>query len=148
MALKPCRECKKKVSTQASTCPSCGVPNPTAKNTKNNNPKVVLPSDGFWSGNKGLAVSFWGYFIGGNILANFFYFIAFNNGGGEDLIGLVLLGQVIWVFLCVFAIFNSATIYKGKKINAGEPYGWATTAKVVTVILILSAIGNSLKYFR
>ena len=29
MALKPCRECKKKVSTEASTCPSCGVPNPT-----------------------------------------------------------------------------------------------------------------------
>ena len=29
MALKPCRECKKKVSTEAVTCPSCGVPNPT-----------------------------------------------------------------------------------------------------------------------
>ena len=31
MALKPCRECKKKVSTEASTCPSCGVPSPTQK---------------------------------------------------------------------------------------------------------------------
>jgi hypothetical protein len=31
MALKPCRECKKKVSTEAVTCPSCGVPNPTQK---------------------------------------------------------------------------------------------------------------------
>ena len=29
MALKPCRECNKKVSTEASVCPSCGVPNPT-----------------------------------------------------------------------------------------------------------------------
>ena len=26
MALKPCRECKKKVSTEASACPSCGAP--------------------------------------------------------------------------------------------------------------------------
>ena len=34
MALKPCRECNKKVSTEASTCPSCGVPNPTAINKK------------------------------------------------------------------------------------------------------------------
>jgi len=38
MALKPCRECKKKVSTEALTCPICGVPNPTSqskfKNTK------------------------------------------------------------------------------------------------------------------
>jgi hypothetical protein len=34
MALKPCRECKKKVSTEALTCPSCGVPNPTIKSIK------------------------------------------------------------------------------------------------------------------
>ena len=32
MALKPCRECKKKVSTEAAACPSCGVPNPTNNN--------------------------------------------------------------------------------------------------------------------
>ena len=31
MALKPCRECKKKVSTEAEVCPHCGVPNPTIK---------------------------------------------------------------------------------------------------------------------
>src|SRR6056300_1324393 len=29
MALKPCRECKKKGSTAAVTCSNCGVPNPT-----------------------------------------------------------------------------------------------------------------------
>jgi hypothetical protein len=28
MALKPCRECKKEVSTEAKTCPHCGVSNP------------------------------------------------------------------------------------------------------------------------
>ncbi|MDF3821694.1 hypothetical protein P3G55_17450 [Leptospira sp. 96542] len=31
MALKPCRECKKEVSTEAKTCPHCGTPNPTKK---------------------------------------------------------------------------------------------------------------------
>jgi len=31
MALKACRECKKKVSTEAISCPKCGVPNPTKK---------------------------------------------------------------------------------------------------------------------
>lgn len=29
MALKPCRECKKEVSTEAKTCPHCGKKNPT-----------------------------------------------------------------------------------------------------------------------
>ena len=30
MALTPCRECKNKVSTEATVCPKCGVPNPTS----------------------------------------------------------------------------------------------------------------------
>ena len=34
MALKPCRECNKKVSTEASVCPLCGVPNPTKANKR------------------------------------------------------------------------------------------------------------------
>ena len=34
MALKPCRECKKKVSTEALTCPNCGVPDPQQKKLK------------------------------------------------------------------------------------------------------------------
>jgi RNA polymerase subunit RPABC4/transcription elongation factor Spt4 len=29
MALKPCRECKKEVSTEATVCPHCGTPKPT-----------------------------------------------------------------------------------------------------------------------
>ena len=29
MALKPCRECGEKVSTEAKTCPNCGKKNPT-----------------------------------------------------------------------------------------------------------------------
>ena len=31
MALKPCRECKKEVSTGAKQCPQCGVANPTSR---------------------------------------------------------------------------------------------------------------------
>lgn len=34
MALKPCRECEKKVSTEALACPNCGVPNPVKKISK------------------------------------------------------------------------------------------------------------------
>jgi len=34
MALAKCKECGKKVSTSAKTCPSCGVPSPTKKEKK------------------------------------------------------------------------------------------------------------------
>lgn len=30
MALRPCRECKKQVSTESKNCPSCGAPDPTS----------------------------------------------------------------------------------------------------------------------
>ena len=36
MALKPCRECKKKVSTEAAACPSCGAPRPTLSSAPKN----------------------------------------------------------------------------------------------------------------
>lgn len=34
MALKPCRECKRDVSTEAAKCPHCGTPHPTASMSK------------------------------------------------------------------------------------------------------------------
>ena len=45
MALKPCRECKKKVSTEAATCPSCGAPNPTSLKT----PPLQTQSSGLFA---------------------------------------------------------------------------------------------------
>ena len=39
MALRSCRECSKKVSTEAITCPKCGVPYPTKKPTEKIEPK-------------------------------------------------------------------------------------------------------------
>ena len=41
MALKSCRECKKKVSTEAATCPNCGVPNPTSFTKKESSLKAT-----------------------------------------------------------------------------------------------------------
>ena len=41
MALKPCRECKKKVSTEATACPSCGAPKPTTLDKKISSLKAI-----------------------------------------------------------------------------------------------------------
>ena len=53
------------------------------------------------------------------------------------------MALIVWNVLAVMAVFNSAEIYKVKKIKLGETYVWSTSAKVVSVILILSGIGNS-----
>ena len=68
MALKSCRECKKKVSTEANVCPNCGVPNPTKriiKETSSKSPSTAFTqtdkSEGLlsdlWNGNISLTKS-------------------------------------------------------------------------------------------
>jgi hypothetical protein len=95
-----------------------------------------------------LAKTFWLYFVLANVVLNVLGLAIDSPLYDANIKLLYIILTVIWNVLAVIGVFNSADIYKAKKIKAGEPYGWATTAKVVTVILILSAIGNSLKYFR
>ena len=40
MALRPCKECGKKVWTEANACPNCGVPKPTKKVKKLKDMKI------------------------------------------------------------------------------------------------------------
>ena len=283
MALKPCRECKKKVSTEASTCPSCGVPNPTKKTSRDglvnkmseslgietlngafteiigkgstipiktaqvfstaedNQPAVsirvykgnsnkavdnkllkqfeingIVPAakgvpqievtfaidekgfvivsakdmgtgkvtqrevgkikieksstvheptfqynakktastlvnetSTFISGNKedssvseNLAISFWLYFVGANFFLNILTLFF------PDYVIVLSIVWIIWMVIFVQVLFEEADKYKIEKQKINQPYGWAIAAKVVSVLLILSAVGNSLKYFR
>ena len=84
MALKPCRECRKKVSTEAVTCPSCGVPNPTKPwkanveyrksltSSSSSSKKTTSSKDTslkrFMDCNLDLKTAFWGYGFFGSIL--------------------------------------------------------------------------------
>lgn len=229
MALKPCRECRKKVSTEALSCPKCGVPNPTAKKIKEdkrvniehgvtycsscgtelpsgppcnnsncklavispwgkkkvvtksnkntednnirkervNNKKIEIDKyyadekrekaekeiikkyynnndsgSGFWNGTEGLAKSFWLYFIGGNVVGNILSLLAAPEGFGMVMFVLAII--VIWNIFAVMGVFNAAEIYKKEKIKLGQSYGYATAAKVASILLILSGIGNAL----
>ena len=182
MALKPCRECKKKVSTEANTCPSCGAPHPTLKakdkiepkysykfgevKIENQKTKVVevedknkklkkelknkndidIRPDGeyFFNGTKSIAVTFWGYLIGGNFIFIIWEYFLKINRAEQDITYFVMLIHLLWIVLATMGVFNSANIYKAKKIKLGQTYGIATAAKVATVVLILSAIGNAL----
>jgi len=245
MALKSCRECKKKVSTEAKICPRCGVPDPTIikrkikskRNLKGTGaggwPKEYLEAQaelhgssdgnefnryvessdrdeftknkvknisahcsnkkcqnfsklyripltsvgsrvcptckeylieeggtslragltknkvnyksetkGFWTGSEGLAKTFWLYFVGGNIVGNILLIFAGNEGTG--MVTFVVIVIACWTIAATIGIFNAADIYKAKKISSGQTYGYATAAKVVTVLLILSALGQAL----
>src|SRR5438128_2587534 len=44
MALAPCRECAKEISTEAASCPHCGVPTPTSARPSTAAPKPNPPA--------------------------------------------------------------------------------------------------------
>ena len=151
MALKPCRECKKKVSTEAAACPSCGAPRPTSKISiikKEKIPAAYFSKNHgyyFWQGSEGLAKTFWLYFVGGNIVGNIFLSIALRERL-EGLTYFVLLAAWAWAIFCIIGVFKAADIVKAKKIKAGETYGYSTAARVAVVLLTLSGFGRTMEF--
>ena len=151
MALKNCRECGKKVSTEAASCPSCGAPNPTLE--KSTQPSK--PSDGTvmytFSGKPAaitkspsyentLAGTFWLLYVGGNVVGKLLLFWT------TDITFKIIFGAVIlWNIFMIYCVFDFADEYKASAIHEGKSYGWANAAKIAIVLLTLSAIGNSLR---
>ena len=152
MALKNCRECNKKVSTEAASCPSCGAPHPTLeKSTQSSKPSegtvmytfsgtpaVITKSPSY---GESLIGAFWGGYVGGNIVGKLLLFWIKTG-----LLFKIIFGAVIlWNIFMIYLVFELADEYKASAIHEGKSYGWATTAKIAIVLLTLSAIGNSLR---
>jgi hypothetical protein len=95
----------------------------------------------FWDGQKGLALTFWGFFIGGNIFFNIITTLFLNN---PTMAVLSLLISIVWTVLSTMGVFNAADIFKAEKIKQGSGYGQATAAKVACVLLILAGIGMNI----
>jgi tryptophan-rich sensory protein len=68
----------------------------------------------FWHGHKGLVLTFWGFFVGGNILFNAATMILADN---PNLLIFNIVFFVIWNVLSVIGVFNAADIYKAVKIK-------------------------------
>jgi TRAP-type C4-dicarboxylate transport system permease small subunit len=111
------------------------------KKTRTVSSQQNFSSFNFWQGQKGLVLTFWGFFVGGNILFNAATMILADN---PNLLIFNFVFFVIWNVLSVIGVFNAADIYKAEKIKQGLPYTAATIAKVAVVLLILSAIGNNI----
>ena len=83
--------------------------------------------------------AFWGVFIGGNILLKIpVFFVESSNA-----INIWLIIWTIYNVVAIFIVFGVANDYQKDKIKIKESYKWANTAKFASVILFLSAIGNT-----
>ena len=149
MALKPCKECNKKISTLAKVCPNCGAPKPTffvkkkkSINKKSSNFKESLRS--FWNGEWSLLQTFWGYFVVGTTLLGLPIVAT---------VGLINLNQesffmtfIFWVYFFLYFIFyictcvatwRSASNYT--KIKSNKKI-WSILAKIVVFLSISNNI--------
>jgi hypothetical protein len=106
--------------------------------------KVLFFFKEILNGHKGLPITFWGYFLGGNAVFKIWIMLLISNNDSKEDISLFIILNIIWSIFAIIAVFNSAAIYKAKKIKEGLEYPWATTAKIACIVLALSSIGNSI----
>ncbi|MDA8822731.1 hypothetical protein N9N34_03295 [Candidatus Pelagibacter bacterium] len=163
MALKFCRECKKKVSTEARVCPNCGVPDPTSKAVKESKIKSSKSFsqkqtfedllNNLWNGNITLSKTFWLYGVIGSALVGSPLAYAYIN--------LDQLKETTATFFLIYFIFyaayfvwvnvgiwNSSTIYCNfKKINKQNAI-WGYSAKVIVAYSVLSSITHLIGGFN
>jgi len=164
MALKSCRECKKKVSTEANVCPNCGVPNPTKriiKETISKSPSTAFTqtdkSEGLlsdlWNGNIPLSKTFWLYgIIGSAVVGSPLSFAYLNLEKLKESTATLFLiyflfyaAYFVWVNI---GIWNSSTIYNNLKKKNKQSAILGYSAKVVVVFSVLSAFGQLIQGFN
>jgi hypothetical protein len=163
MALKPCRECKKKVSTEANVCPNCGVPDPTIKiikETKSKSPSTafteIQKSEGLlsdlWNGNISLSKTFWLYgIIGSAVVGSPLSFAYLNLEKLKESTATLFLIYFIFYFAYFIwvnvGMWNSATIYNNFKKKNKQNAIWGYSAKVIVIFYVLSSFGQLIQGF-
>lgn len=157
MALKPCKECNKKVSTEASVCPLCGVPNPTKVIKRKDNylktKKIYKKKNSVginryildhWEGGLPLVKSFW---INGFLLNILFalplvYAEMSIDGISETAATLFLIYFLFYAVYFVWVnvgIWRSSGNYISKKQNNKL---WGYAARVGVVLSVFRAVGE------
>ena len=173
MALKQCRECKKKVSTEAVTCPNCGVPNPTQKKEKttrdqswrknlgienldDNQAKNKLNKENIVIKKDNNSDTSWEKFMEGKLdLKTAFWGYGFF---GSIIVGVVcgflaeavsnifILVYIISVVVLVIGLWQCASTYKKQMAKKKESEVWGVLTQVYCVVAALG-LANFIKDF-
>ena len=145
MALRKCRECEKKVSTEATTCPSCGAPNPTEKvltskkknsNSNKKSSRIIKP---FWNGEEPLATSFWGYgWVLNAIMAiPALYFQTYTDSISDVMTTFLL---IYFIFFLAFQVWLHVGIWRSATNYAKKKSTWGGLAKIVVFLNVSNII--------
>ena len=146
MALVACRECGKKISTEARSCIGCGAPNPTSRPKKTNkdtlNLTFIEKVKYFLNGQYSLAHSFWfvGVLMGIIVSSPFLYFFITGVDDVSDFTAFILVAYAIFLYAFNIGVIIGQWRSAGYYIEENKPPFWGYVVRVLNVLTALSLV--------
>ena len=153
MALVACRECGKKISTEARSCIGCGAPNPTSRPKKTNkdtlNLTFIEKVKYFLNGQYSLAHSFWfvGVLMQMIVATPFLYFFITGVDDVSDFTAFILVAYAIFLFAFNIGVIIGQWRSAGYYIEENKPPFWGYVVRVLNVLTALSLVAQFFKLF-
>ncbi len=144
MALVACRECGKKISTEARSCIGCGVPSPTSKTKKISKDTYsftfIEKVKHYLNGQYSLAHSFWfvGVLMGIIVSSPFLYFFIEGVDDVSDFTAFVLVVYAIFLYAFNIGVIIGQWRSAGFYIEENKPPFWGYVVRVLNILTALS----------
>lgn len=151
MALVACRECGKKISTEARSCIGCGAPNPTSKPKKiskdTSSFTLIEKVKYFLNGQYSLAYSFWfvGFVLQITLGSPLIYFTFVGVEDVSDFGAIILIAYAIFLYAYNIGVIIGQWRSAGFYIKENKPPFWGY---VVRVLNVLTALALALQFIN
>jgi len=153
MPLAACRECGKKISTEAKSCIGCGAPNPTSKIKKISKdvstPTLIEKIKYYLNGHYSLGFSFWvvGVLIPMIVGIPLIYFTITGVDNVTDFAAFILIGYVLFYYIFIMGAIIGQWRSAGFYIQENKTPIWGYVVKVLCALTVLSLVIQVLKIF-
>jgi hypothetical protein len=153
MALAACRECGKRISTEARSCIGCGAPNPTSRSKKTSKDTSTLTFvekiKFYFNGQYSLAFSFWtvGVLIQILVSSPFLYFFITGVDDVSDFTAFIVISYALFLFIFNIGVVVGQWRSAGFYIQENKPPFWGYVVRVLNVLTILSLAIQLIKLF-
>ena len=146
MSLAACRECGKRISTEARSCIGCGAPNPTSRPKKTSKDTSTLTFvekiKFYFNGQYSLAFSFWtvGVLIQILVSSPFLYFFITGVDDVSDFTAFILIAYALFLFIFNIGVVVGQWRSAGFYIEENKPPFWGYVVRVLNVLTILGLL--------
>jgi len=153
MSLAACRECGKRISTEARSCIGCGAPNPTSRSKKTSKDTSTLTFvekiKFYFNGQYSLAFSFWtvGVLIQILVSSPFLYFFITGVDDVSDFTAFILIAYALFLYIFNIGVVVGQWRSAGFYIQENKPPFWGYVVRVLNVLTVLSLAIQLIKLF-